>query len=99
MDIENDAYYSFYLSPPADGTTITLPNASTYDGLELRFFSAFITRSNGYGILTYSGGIRYDAGSGVVLGSAQTVYLRSNQFVTVKAMHSEWYVVSGTVTS
>ena len=99
VDIENDPYYSFYLSPPADGTTITLPNASTYDGLELRFFSAFITRSNGSGILTYSSGIRYDAGSGVILGSAQTVYLRSNQFVTVKAMHSEWYVVSGTVTS
>lgn len=99
VDIENDPYYSFYLAPPVDGTTITLPNASTYDGLELRFFSAFITRSSGSGILTYSGGIRYDAGIGVILGSAQTVYLRSNQFVTVKAMQSEWYVVSGTVTS
>jgi len=96
VDPINDPYYCFNVSAVIGYyTKINLPSASTFDGLELRFYFPMITRNNVSPVIHSNDGIMIDA-SGLLM-SVTDIELSPNQFVTIKAMSNNWYIVSGYV--
>lgn len=96
VDPINDPYYCFNVSAVIGYyTKINLPSASTYDGLELRFYFPMITRSDVSPVIHSNDGIMIDV-SGLLV-SVTDIELGPNQFVTMKAMDNNWYIVSGYV--
>jgi hypothetical protein len=86
--------HTYYVACTANSNfVINLPDATTYDGLELRFFNAFPTRSSGIASLYKSNGIYKEDSSGY-LQLVSSLQLTANKFVIVMAMQGNWYVVS-----
>jgi hypothetical protein len=94
----SDPFYVCYSIPTAvSDCTITLPsNASAYDGLNMKFFSAFKTRSSGSTKLYCSNYIYYNDSQGHLAG-AQSLWLQSNEFVDVISMDGKWHVTTKNV--
>lgn len=99
IDPVNEPYYTYFCYPYSTATMeITLPNPNVYSGLELRIFCMAVLAAGGHVKLTCNiNTIRYND-NGILTGS-KSVIIGNNMFVTVKAMYSEWYVVTGTVSA
>ena len=96
--------YVFFTS--GSSATLTLPDPSTYDGLELQFILPQTMRLTGSLYVQYSGNIYYSpvhtdtdfiAIKPGLLSASTKVVVIQNQLVTIKAIQGKWFVVSGFV--
>lgn len=89
----SDPYHSFITGADSNSdVTITLPSATTYDGLELQFFMPRRTRTV-TGTVTISGSITCIEDG--YLKDCSSAYLMFNSLVTLKAMLGRWYAITG----
>ena len=77
--------------------TMTLPTASSYPGLELKFYMEIGSRAQGPTYL--SGSIYYTAQSGTDAGLRKyaSKVVTQSPYVVVKSMSNYWYVIIGAV--
>ena len=91
----SDPAHTFVLDHPLSGSgddlTINLPNATTYDGLELQFLEIRRTRSLISGVIL-SGSI---TNGGTLFADISSGYLKLNNFIVLKAMAGRWYAIQG----
>ncbi len=96
--------YVFFTSGP--DATLTLPDPSSYDGLEIQFILPQTMRYAGSLYVQYSGNIYYSpvhtdtnfiAIKPAMLSASTKVQIINNQLVTIKAIQGKWFVVSGFV--
>lgn len=91
----SDPAHTFVLDHPivneTDGGSlaISLPSATTYDGLELQFLEIRRTRSV-IASVTLLGSI---TNGGTLFSNISSGYLKLNKFTVLKAMAGRWYVI------
>ncbi len=84
-----------FTSPNGADLTINLPNATTYDGLELQFLLIMRTRSL-MDSAKLSGALTW---GDAFFGDSSSAHLPINELVTMKAMAGRWYCIQGTLSS
>ena len=89
----SDPAHTFVLDHPSSVSdlTIILPNAATYDGLEMQFLLIQRTRSLIAGVIL-SGALTW---RDELFGESSSAYLIPNEFVTLKAMSGRWFAIQG----
>lgn len=100
IDPSTEPYYCYLVKANSEvELLITLPDATTYNGLELRFYSwkSPLSRLSSVGRLYSSNGIVVNDSSTAWTTTVTKVILEANRFVTVKAMSGFWFVMDGNV--
>ena len=69
--------------------TISLPSATTYDGLELQFLEIRRTRS----VIASVSLLGSITNGGTLYSNISSGYLKLNKFTVLKAMAGRWYVI------
>ena len=91
----SDPAHTFVLDHPivneTDGgsLTISLPSATTYDGLELQFLEIRRTRS----VIASVSLLGSITNGGTLYSNISSGYLKLNKFTVLKAMAGRWYVI------
>lgn len=99
IDLENDPAHSFLTRSPGGDSTIMLPKADDYDGVELQFYHPAGSRES-YESILYS---KYDNifyrekqyESVRYLVDATTYTIPTNIMLTLKSIDGDWYVIGG----
>ena len=97
---ETEPYYTYYCQPPIyTELKITLPSATTYDGMELRFFTYMPQTRVGWTVtLCYADNIYYtDINDYHYSKGFSEVILVPGIFATIKAFQGAWYLIGGEV--
>jgi len=92
INLETEPYYTYFKEPTYNTSyVVTLPNPSSYEGVELRFFSPVVGSSGNVMRVYYAGGINLCLDTGV--SSVSYVALKPFKMGTLKAIDGKWWTI------